>query len=131
MKRLSALLLLPLLVGCSSWETTTYQALSGAKATIDCASAEYNHSDSQIASYCSGVSVPSSVYIPQTQTNQDILLKAGKAKDAAVNAMIAYESAKAAKKSTDQATLQAQVNNLVAALTADVTEITAIARGTN
>jgi len=130
MKRIVlALFAVLIFAGCSNWETTTYQALSGAKATIDCAGAEYNHNDAQITQYCSGVTTPSTVYIPQTATNQAIIQKAGTAKDAAVNAMLAYESAKAAKNATDEATLQAQVDTLVAALTADVVEITSIVKG--
>ena len=127
MKRIAIVIFAVFLIaGCSNWETTIYQALSGAKATIDCASAEYNHTDAQITQYCTGVTTPSTVYISQTATNHDILLKAQTAKDAAVNAMLAYESAKAAKNATDEATLQAQVDTLVAALTADVAEVTTI-----
>lgn len=107
----------------SGWETTTYQTLSAAKAAIDCASAGYNHNDAQITQYCAGAATPSALYLPQTVEVQTVILKAGVAKDAAVNAMIAYEAGKNATGATNTATLQANVNAAVAALTADVTAI--------
>ncbi len=129
MKKAVLLVGLALTIGCSSWEITTYQTLASAKSTIDCASAEYNHNDAQITQLCSGVTTPSAVYIPATQQNHDILAKAQAAKDTAVNAMIAYESAKAAKGSTDTATLQQNVNTAVAALTADIAEVVQLVKG--
>lgn len=130
MKKIFLSFVLAFLVsGCSNWETTTYQTLSAAKATIDCASAGYNHNDAQITQYCQGAVNPSALYLPQTAQVHDILAKAGQSKDAAVNAMITYEAAKAAKTATDPAILQQSVNSAVAALTADVTLIATLAKG--
>ena len=111
---------------CTNWENTTYQTLSSAKATIDCASAGYNRNDAQITQYCVGVMTPSTMYLPQTTAVHDVLAKAGTAKDAAVNAMIAYEASKGAAGSTNQTTLQTSVNTAVAALSADVVAVAAL-----
>jgi hypothetical protein len=129
--RFKALLIIPLLLflsACSNWEQQTYKTLASAKATIDCATAGYNHNDAQITQYCTGVTV-SSTYLPQTMQIDSILVKAGQAKDVAVNAMIAYEEAKAAKNSTDLTTMQTNVNAAVVALSADIVEITQLAKG--
>ena len=58
------------------WEQNTYNTLSSAKATIDCASAGYNHDDVQITKYCVGATNPSALYLPQTSQVHDILAKA-------------------------------------------------------
>jgi hypothetical protein len=114
---------------CNSWENTTYQTLASAKATIDCASAGYNHNDAQITQYCVGATNPQALYLPQTAQVHDVLQKAGQAKDVAVNAMITYEAAKAAKGATDPAILQANVNTAVAALNANIVEIATLIKG--
>lgn len=126
------LILIPLLLilsACTNWEQQTFRTLSAAKATIDCATGGYNHNDTQILTYCVGVTVPSTMYIAQTTQFHDIILKTTQAKDVAVNAMIAYEELKAAKNSTDLTTMQNNVNVAIAALTADIAQIASIARG--
>ena len=110
----------------TQWETNTYATLSTAKSTIDCASAGYNHDDAAIAKYCSGVTTPSTMYLPQTAQIHDLLQTTGQAKDVAVNAMITYEASKAAKNSTDQASMQANVDTAVGALSADVAQVVAL-----
>lgn len=108
---------------CTNWEQNTYASLSSAKQTINCASAEYDHNDAAITQYCAGVTTPSAVYLPQSTQVHNIIATAASAKDVAVNAMITYEAAKAAKTSTNTAQLQSNVDTAVAALSADIAQL--------
>jgi hypothetical protein len=126
---LSVSLLALAFLACSNWEQSTFKFLSSAQATIQCASAGYNHDDALITQYCASAPVPSQMYLPQTRQVHDIIQKAQEGKDIAVNAMIAYEAGKAVKNAADQATLQNNVNVAVSALTADIAEIAALVKG--
>ena len=79
MKR-SLLLVLVLLAGCNSWERTAFQALSASKAVLDTAQNDY-----------------AARTIPQTRCAYSLINNGKAAQTVAVNGMIAYEGAKAAK----------------------------------
>lgn len=98
-KAVSAVILTIMLVatGCTDWERTTFQTLSASKATIDGAQADYE----------AGV-------IPKTQPAYAAITEAKKAQTAAVDALVAYESIKAAKGT--QSALDAQQAIVAAAL---------------
>lgn len=103
MKRLALLsiwLALPLaIVGCTSWERTTYQTLAASKAAIDQAQADYE-----------------SGKLPHSQTVYDAVNKAKAAQTLAVNSMVTYEQMKATGAS--QSALQTAQNDVTIALQA-------------
>jgi hypothetical protein len=110
---LTALAMLTLTVGCSSWEKTTYQTLSATQATINQAQTDYN-----------------AKAIPQTQAAHDTITKAAQAHNAAVDLMVTYEEAKAAGGTTASLTAaQNDVTIALANLPALITDVKALYQG--
>jgi hypothetical protein len=99
------------LVGCTTWERTTYQSLAASKAVIDQAQADYEAGT-----------------IPKTQAAYKIINDAKKAQTTAVDAMVAYETVKAssATTATAQAMAQQEVITALSVIPQLVAEIKAL-----
>lgn len=110
----SAMVLVLLMCGfacnASSWERTTFQALSASKAVIDQAQADYE----------SGV-------LPHSQKSYDVINKAKNVQTLAVNAMTTYEGIKAnGGSATAQQAAQADVATFLSQLPALIADVKAL-----
>lgn len=121
---LLAAVILPLaLTGCpKGWESQTQAGLASSKSAIDGAQAAYEASAKQPGGSCAAVTVPC---IPHSQAAYDAINRAKAGQKTAVDAMEAYELAKAATPPDATALQKAQADVLAAlpaipALIADV-----------
>jgi len=106
-------------VGCTNWERSAFQSLSASKAAVDSAQAAYEVSASAPCPPASATPC-----IPHTETAYDTINRAKAAQKTAVDAMVTYETAKAA--SAGQAALdkaQTDVETALAALPVLITDV--------
>lgn len=123
MKRITylaiALLLGACLVGCTSWERQSFQALSAAQAVLNQAQADYTAG-------CPAA-VPADPCIPRSQAAFNVITKAKAADVLAVNAMVEYEKVKAASgRGSALNAAQIAAANALAQLPADLTAVKAL-----
>ncbi len=123
MKRITyltiALLLGACIVGCTSWERQSFQALSAAQAVLNQAQTDYTAG-------CPAA-VPTDPCIPRNQAAFTVITKAKAADVLAVNAMVEYEQVKAASGSSSALnTAQIAAANALAQLPADLTAVKAL-----
>ena len=125
---LAAALLVITLAACTNWERNTYNTLATLKSALDCAATAYNHDIPGIQKACGGpgvvitVTQAQALFLPQTKTNHDILDKAQRAQNIAVDAFKVYLYAKAGGQG-DLTTLQMNVMNAVTQLTLDILNV--------
>lgn len=122
MKRLLFLVPLILLIGCPNWEHQAFQSLSASKAAIDSAQQAYEVSAS------APCQVPSTVAcIPHTAAAYAVINKAKDAQKTAVDAMVAYETAKAASQGQGALEVaQTDVQTALAALPGLISDVKAL-----
>lgn len=107
------------IVGCTSWERQSFQALSAAQAVLNQAQADYTTG-------CPAA-VPADPCIPRNQTAFAVITKAKAADVLAVNAMVEYEQVKAASGTTSALNAaQIAAANALAQLPADLTAVKAL-----
>lgn len=100
------------MIGCTSWERTTFQTLATSQAVIQQAEADYQ----------------TGVLIKPTKSSYDAIQAAAAAQHAAVDLMVTYENIKAAGGNLNGVTadqVQAQVTVLLASLPADINAVKA------
>jgi len=98
-------------VGCTNWERRAFQALSSSKDAVDSAQAAY-----EVSASASCPPASATPCIPHTQQAFAAITKAKNAQKTAVDAMVTYETAKAA--SQGQAALQQAQTDVETALAA-------------
>ena len=115
MKRaILATIALVLMVGCTSWERTTFQTLAAAKAALDTAQQDYEIGTA----------------IPHNKAAYDVITTAKIADNAAVNQMVAYEELKATGGSpTALAQAESQVDAALLQLPGILTQVKALYGG--
>lgn len=107
------------LVGCTSWERQSFQALSAAQAVLNQAQTDYTAG-------CPAA-VATDPCIPRSQTAFTVITKAKAADVLAVNAMVEYEQVKATSGSgTALNAAQIAAANALAQLPSDLTAVKAL-----